>query len=160
MEQLALTCIGDNKRPAITDAMRKQAAEQLVQSMVRQHLLDEGQVEGSADDIVKATRYEQFDGYKIARELESRCHWDCDMPIAEAMEEFHGLLQAIYDDAENRWAADNPRGPEFTDGDAVKWRGQCATVHGVYERRPQCYKVRQGDMRPDSYYIAPFEEVS
>lgn len=161
MDELTLTCATGNKRPSITDAMRIQAAEQLVESMVKQRLLDAKEIEGAAADIVRATKWEQRDGYKIARELERYCHWDCDMEIAEAMEEFSGLLQGIYDAAEKQWAADNPREQAFEDGASVTWRGSPATVHGVYEYRPHCYKVRQGEMgSPTSYYVVPFEEVS
>lgn len=161
MDELTLTCAAGNRRPSITDAMRLQAAQQLVESMVKRHLLETDQVDGAAADIVKATRWEQHDGYRIARELERYSHWDCDMQIVEAMEEFSGLLQCIYDAAEKQWAADNPHEPAFDEGATVIWRGSPATVHGVYEYRPYCYKVRQGEMgSPTSYYVAPFEEVS
>ena len=161
MDQLTLVCDGDNKRPVITDAMRLQAAEQLVEDMVKSGLIEPDQITGSAADIVEATRWERYDGFKIARELERNCHWDCDMQIAEAMEGFNGLIQSIYDTAEKQWAADNPSEPAFGEGATVIWRGNPATIHGVCEYRPQSYKVRQGEMsNPTSYYVVPFEEVS
>ena len=160
-DQLALTCAARNKRPARTETMRRQAAEKLIAEMVERGLVNAADAADSVGDIVRATRWETQDGYKIARELEQSCSWDCDMQIAEALESFADTLDSIYDAAEKQWAAENPSDPAFADGMAVVWRGQPATVHGLYDYRPQCYRVRQGDMgKPTSFYIVPFEDVT
>ena len=49
--------------------------------------------------------------------------------------------------------------PLFAVGDVVRWRGADAVITG-FSPRPACYKVRQGEMRPNSWYIVPFEDVS
>lgn len=160
-DQLGLVCAGRNKRPEKTKDMRLHAAERLVQRMVESGALDGEDTEGCAADIVEATRFEIHDGYRIARELDQRFHWDCDMEIAEQLNEFSGILDDIFREAERKWAAENPREPKFSDGDSVLWRGKPATVHGVCEYYPQYYKIRQGDMKsPGSFYIVPFEDVS
>jgi len=147
------------QRPKMDDAMRKQAAMALVDDLVKKGLLDDRDLDDAADDIVKATKWDMYDGYKIARELERFAHWDCDMAIAEAMESFSGLLQGLFDAAEKKWAAENPCEPSFNIGATVRWRGAAAVVHGISKYRPQCYEVTQGVMRQCSYFVVPFEEV-
>ena len=158
-EELALVCGAGNRRPEKTPAMRREAAAVLVKWMVKAGMVTASDAEASIDDIVKATRYET-DGYRIARELEQSCCWDCDMEIAEKMDEFDGALRSIYDAVEKRWAAENPAAPAFADGDKVIWRGEPALICGTYDGRPQTYRVRQGDMgNPTSFYVVPFEDV-
>ncbi|MFZ0711379.1 MAG: hypothetical protein WAM53_15185, partial [Terrimicrobiaceae bacterium] len=142
-EQLQFICCPGNKRPTRTPEMRRQAAVRLVSEMVKTGTVESSDAEATVSDIVKATRFETFDGYKIARELEKWHHWDCDMEIAEQLGEFGGILNQIYDAAEKTWAAENPNEPKFSDGMVVMWRGKPATLHGIYEYRPQCYKVRE-----------------
>ena len=158
-EELALVCGAGNKRPEKTPAMRREAAAILVKEMVQAGMVPAYDADSSVNDIVKATRYET-DGYRIARELEQSCRWDCDMEIAEKMDEFDGALESIYRAAEKRWAAENPSIPAFGDRDEVIWRGKPALVCGIYDGRPHTYKVQQGEMGdPKSFYIVPFEDV-
>lgn len=161
MTELPLVCAGATMRPKQTSDMRLQAATELVEHMIKSGVIPDDDREICAQDIAKATRYESYDGYKIARELENLHHWECDMQIAEELEGFSRLLDRIYSAAERQWDTENPRGPKFTDGTTVIWRGKPATVHGVYEHRPQCYRVRQGEMGNEtSFYIVPFEDVT
>jgi hypothetical protein len=157
---LPLICAPGNRRPTHTDAMRLEAAQQLVERLIKSGILPPQEIDGAAEDIAKATRYEWSDGYKMAKELEDRHHWDCDMQIAEALEEFEPILERIYSAAEQQWATENPRDPVYPDGASVTWRGKPATVVGVDVRRPQCYHLRQAAMRPGSYYVVPFEDVT
>jgi hypothetical protein len=160
-DELVLVCPkSTNKRPQITEEMRRQAAEQIVAEMVTYDLLEGIDQADTVRDIVKATDYETDDGFKIARELERKCHWDCDMQIAEQLDQFGATLDMIYAAAEKVWAAENPKEPEFRDGDPVIWRGKPATVRCVHQYRPQCYEIRQGELGPNSAYIVPFEDVT
>lgn len=164
-DQLTLTCTGSiNKRPERTEEMRRQAATKVAESIFASDgasgAMSPEELAESVEDIVKATSWGMHDGYKIARELERRFHWDCDMNDAEELDGFSGALERIYDAAEKVWAAENPRDPKFSDGDAVIWRGKAATVRCVYRHRPQCYEILQGEMRQNSAYIVPFEDVT
>lgn len=147
-------------RPKVTAEMRLEAARILVADMIKSGVIPDTEPEECAEEIASATQYEQDDGYKIARNLESGFHWECNMDIAEAMSEFGGILQNIYNAAEKQWAADNPREPAFKPGDSVFWRKKPAVVEGVCKYRPQSYRLKQGDMPANSYYVAPFEEVT
>jgi len=159
-DMLPLTCRGNNKRPTKTDGMRNLAAAELVDGMIKLGSLIEADREECIRDLLKATRSYVGDGYEIARELERSCHWDCNMQIVEELDEFSSILDRIFNTAEDVWAKENPHDPLFSDGDVVIWRGQQAMVSGVYEYRPQRYKVRQGELKATSYYVVPFEDVS
>lgn len=157
-EELSLVCVGSNKRPIKTDAMRLQAAEKLVADLVRGSYLDDD--DGAADQIVKVTRWGEYDGHKIARELDIRCGWDCDLELASELDAFGEILQDIFDEVEKKWAAENPHDPQFGEGEAVVWDGKEAKVAGIWEHRPQCYKVQTKDSKEGSFYVVPFEDVS
>jgi len=161
-ESLPLVCKGSNKRPTKTEEMRRQAALELVAKMSKSGALTaDDDLEECADDIVEATQWGIGDGYEIARDLENRFHWTCCMQLAKELDQFGTILGRIYDAAEDVWAAENPREPEFASGAIVTWCGKPATIHGVYEYRPQRYRVRTDDMTsPTSYYVVPFEDVS
>jgi hypothetical protein len=139
--------------------MRKQAATELVSYMVKSGVIPDRDLEGCIDDIVYATRWNWDDGYEIGHNLKTR-GWACDMNLAEELDGFGDILVRIVNAAEDLWAAENPHEPKFSEGDTVIWHGAPATVHGIYEYRPQRYKIRQGDMKPTSYYVVPFEDVS
>jgi hypothetical protein len=140
--------------------MRRQAVETLVEHMVQYRTIEPCDAAASIEDILQATCREECDGYQIARELELSFHWDCNLDIAEHLDEFSGILRNIYETAEQQWAAENPHDPAFDVGATVIWKAKSATIVGIYGHRPQCYKVRQGEMRPNSYYVVPFEDVS
>jgi polyhydroxyalkanoate synthesis regulator phasin len=160
-ETLALTCLGNNRRPAKSIAMRQEAATKLVDQMIKGGHIEKDDQGISIANIVEATRYET-DGYKIARELENRHHWDCDMVIAEQMDRFSGILEGVYDIAEKQWAAENPSEPTFLEGESVIWRGKPAVVRGTCEYRPQCYRLQNDEIKAGSSaaFIVPFEDVS
>lgn len=161
--QLDLTCDGQNKRPSKrSDEILRAAATRLVKEMVSKGLIEQEDAEDSVAQIARASRYNDMDGYHLARELDDRYGWDCDMQMVEALDEFHWLLDAVHLEAEKKWAAENPREPKFSEGDTVQWHGEDATIHGIYDSRPQYYKVRQGEMSggPNSYYVVPFEDVT
>ena len=159
-DQLSLQCKSGNKRPSKTEEMRRLAAKQIVADMVKYGVVELADAEASVNDIVKVTRLETDDGYKIARHLEQSCCWDCDMQIAEYCDQFRTILDEIYDTAEKKWDSENPATPDFAEGAQVMWRGEVATIHGTVNHRPQCYKVRQGEMGSDtSYYVVPFEDI-
>lgn len=159
--ELKLECVqSTNKRPSKTKEMRRQAACVIAARMIKLGLIDDENE--SIEDIVEATQYAAFDdGYKIAKRLEDRHHWDCDMALAEELDGFSGELEKIHEAAEKQWAAENPHEPAFPAGAVVMWRGEPATVHGIYEYRPQCYRIRRGEMGSEnSFYIVPFEDVT
>ena len=160
-DELPLTCVAPgNRRPGTDDAMRLQAAREIAGELVRCGIVGEAEAEGSARDIFKATRNGERDGFRIARELERGCSWDCDMETAEALDGFGSALDAIHSAAEKKWAAENPALPTFSAGDTVIWRGEPATVRGEYEHRPQCYRISQGlACSEGSYYVVPYEDA-
>jgi hypothetical protein len=158
METLNLVCAGSyNKRPIKSAEMRHRAAETLVADLIKGNLLEED--DGAADQIVQVTRWGEYDGHRMARELDSRFGWDCDLGLACELDAFDGLLQDIFDAAEKQWATENPHDPQFGSGDTVVWNGTTARIDGICQYRPQCYQVQFGDMRPNSYYVVPFEDV-
>jgi len=157
--ELDLMCSKPNKRPQITEEMRMQASVKMVARMVHAGLFQKHETDGFADDICAATKRERHDGYKIARELEERHHWECDFSIADSLEEFGGILDAIHRDAEKKWAEENPMTP-LPEGSVVFWNGSLGTVHGVCPYRPHCYKFRNDETKgPESYFVVPFEDV-
>ena len=161
-EQLPLVCHGDNKRPKITDRIRRLAAEKLIDRMIKHGLLSADERDDCANDLVKVARFGASDGYHIARELDDRHHWDCDLQMAEELDDLGTMLHDIVRAEEKLWAVENPREPLFKAGDTVLWHKQPATIGGVSPYRPQCYEVHQGkfDAASGSAYIVPFEDVA
>jgi len=161
MDEFDLTCTNSrNERPRKTEAIRRQAAEELVALMVRDGAIQSKHADTSVLDIVKVTRYGADDGYRIAKALDDSCGWDCDLDMAQHLDQFQDMVSKLVERAEKQWAQFNPREPEFASGAPVIWRGKPATVSRIHEHRPQCYELLRGEMPSNSFFVVPFEDVT
>lgn len=109
------------------NAGRKVAAELLSADLVQ------GKLDEIAQDIARCgNRYD--DGYKLAKELERRCGWDCDLQIAEELDGFSSYVRSGIEAAEKAWAERNAITRPFPDGTRVRLRrGETGVITGVYE---------------------------
>jgi hypothetical protein len=129
-----------NPRPTrLTDAMKLAAAADLVADMIRNHDLEENQRDGAVRDIAQhATAH--MDGYELAKVLDDRCLWSCDLAMADALDGYSSAARKQLDIAQKAWfEAEMPTAPAAAGQRiAFKWGGQSHTgtvgevwAHGV-----------------------------
>lgn len=129
-----------NPRPTrLTDAMKLAAATDLVADMIKSHDLEENQRDGAVRDIVQhATAH--MDGYELAKVLDDRCMWSCDLGMAEALDGYSAAARKQLEIAQKAWfETEQPAQPaEAGQRIAFKWGGQQHTgtvgevwAHGV-----------------------------
>jgi hypothetical protein len=157
-DNLPLACANPNKRPRVpTDEMRRRVALQIAA-----RLKDCGPPDEVAADIIRVTRHGWHqDGYQLARDLDRTCSWECDLGVAEELDNFSGLCDLELDVAVRQWAVENPMEPPFPIGSLVKTPSQgVGTIVGVCQYSPASYRVRTPGLNEKSAWIIPFEDVS
>jgi hypothetical protein len=143
--------------------MKLFAAVRTATELAASGLIEMNMVEESAADIAKVASRHQ-DGYQIARALEDRCGWDCDLPIAEGLDGFGGLLDEEIRKACVSWVKDNDVQPPFPVGTRVsaRWGGDIitGTIGEIYAYGPAQYCIKRDGEKASSRAIANFEDVS
>lgn len=157
---IAMQCAEPNKRPAKDDIMRRRACEIMMDRLVIARMWDADDTDGAVDDLMKVTKHEDSDGYRIAQELDRQCGWDNDRDYANRLDEFWGILHDLFRKAETQWAIENTMEPKFREGDQVMWCGQAGTVCGVDRDLPFYYLIKTARCRGLSRILVPFEDVS
>jgi hypothetical protein len=152
-------------RPKFSPEIALVVAKELAAKLAHDGLIDPNQIEASADDIVKYAE-PHMDGYENARELEKWALWECDLRIAETLDEFSHLVANQIVAAEKEWAARNDIKPPLPCGARVSLpKKETGTIDRVYECGGAKYCVAiDGDPHAHSSTqrrrIVNFEDVS
>lgn len=127
--------------------------------------LDPAEVEGAAGDIVKYGQHWN-DGYELARALDKSAHWDCNLEMAEELDNFSRLYSRAMDAAEKQWAVTSDIRPPLPVETRVRLAsGECGKITGIYDHGAAKFLVAiDGDPKADtpqqSRRIVNFEDVT
>lgn len=128
-------------RPKFSAEIARAAATEIVDELIRDHLLEAGQRDDSINDLAKHGR-QHADGYEIAKTLDSYAYWDCNFEVAEILNGFGYAVDNAIRAAEKEWFARTSPQPPFPMGTRVKLsRGEVGTIDGVYEHDAAKYLV-------------------
>jgi len=154
-------------RPKLNDEMKLAAARKLVAEMVKNGTLEiEGDAELYAKDVAKhGTSW--GDGYELAKALDSHCHWDCNLMIAEALDNFASYADSEVVRAEKEWVTRCAIEPPYPLGTRVKLNrsGEAGILDEVYTHGHAKYCVKidgdpQAKAPTKSRRIVNFEDVA
>lgn len=154
----------DTRPKTVTATMRRAAAERTIAAMVGGGHLTEAEREPSVDSLA-AIGERHMDGYQIAKRLDDAYGWDCDLQMAEALDDFARHLDDELKTAEKAWFERVRPQPPFPDGTVVAFgRDGLGTIDGVYAYGPAKYEIKvDGDAQADGptrrRTIVNFEDV-
>lgn len=159
--------MSQNPRPTrLTEAMKLAAATDLVTDMIKSHDLDEGQRDGAIRDIAKHAA-QNMDGYELAKTLDDRCYWSCDLVMAEALDGYSSAARKQLDAAQKAWFEAEQPTPPVEPGQRVefKWGGKRHTgivgavyPHGVAQFTVKVDGDEAGDGASQSRAIVNWED--
>jgi hypothetical protein len=123
------------------------------------HESERESVEKHISDVLR----ENSDGYDMARELESRHHWEQDRALVDLMDEGETYQRKAYEEIMRQWIAVYGIAPSRKVGDTVgttNWhrKGQVGTIRKIYEERAE-YGVQYSDQAATSWQLLQYEEV-
>jgi hypothetical protein len=156
----------DPRPTSLTPEMRQAIAAELVSRLVKRGLLTTSEEADSLRDLSAVLKNcgPYADGYAIAKALDDR-GWECDMPLAEQLDQFSNLATHQIYAAEKAWAARARPQPPFPLGVAVAFgKNERGIITAIYEYGAAKYEIAvDGDPRsgpPDnSRRIVNFEDV-
>lgn len=142
------------------DESRLSAARIIAQDLIDDAGL-ECDIEEIAADVAKYCRY--GDGFQMAKDLE-HFGWDCDMRIAEVLDNFSSIIDREHKKFLAKFAKDNAIEPPLPVSTAVKTSRGTGIITGIYEHRPLSYLVKMdGNLKAEpptnSRSIVYFDEV-
>ncbi len=115
-----------------------------------------------SDDLVKclakAMRHE-YDGYKIARNLENYSGVDPDEELVDILSGCHSIVDDALKNAEQQWVKYREIAPKHKVGDRVRCRHGEGTVREVYADIAR-YGVNVPPQAENAYWIVEAEDVS
>lgn len=144
-----------NPRPTrLTEDMKLAAAAELVGDLIKEHHLDEQQRAGAIADIARHAS-SSMDGYEIAKTLDDRCYWSCDLEMAEALDGYSHIAHKHLAAAQLAWfEAEKPTAPaEPGQRIEFKWGGKAhtGTVDEIYAHGAAQFTVKvDGDEAADT----------
>lgn len=145
-------------RPGLTGEIKRVAATTVVDRMIKAGLIEAQDRDESINDIARVGGA-WHDGYQIARELEKRFGWDCNMEIAEGLDGFAGMVGDEIEASQKDWAARNNIQPPLPLGARIRARAWgLGTITEIYERGPAQYIIEPDD-RPGVNAIVNFEDA-
>ncbi len=148
----------------ITAAMTLAAAETVVSQLVALKLIAAEGVDARARDIVNCALVTD-DGYEIAKKLDARCSWKCNLQIAEELDAFRYLVRDELHAAEALWASENCIEPPYPVGSHVKLRtGEKGEISDISSHYAAKYLVAidgdpQAQQPTNRRYVVNFEDV-
>jgi hypothetical protein len=147
----------------LTPEMAICAARNIAEDLARDGLIDD--IEATVRDIAKHGRSHQ-DGYELAKILDARCYWDCDLATAEILDGFSSCAHREIEIAEREWASRNDITAPFPLDTAVKLHsGETGIITDIYKYGAAkfCIKI-DGDAEANSPMqarrIVNFEDVA
>jgi hypothetical protein len=144
----------------LTQEMLSRVGEKLATSLAESGRIEQGEIAGCAADIAKVGRL-HMDGYELAKTLDARCYWDCDLMMAEDLDGFSSMADAEIKAAQKAWAKRNNIEPPYPIGTRVKTRhGEIGLLDEVYPHDVAKYCVKvDGDKNKTRRSIVAFEDV-
>jgi hypothetical protein len=145
---------------ALTPEMLLSIGTELASMLAKSGHIDTDQIEASAADIAKVGR-RHIDGYELAKALDDRCYWDCNLMMADDLDAFSSLADDRIKAAQREWADRNNVQPPYPIGTKVKnKRGEVGVLDEVYSHGVAQYLVKMDDeKRPTCRSILFFEDV-
>jgi hypothetical protein len=160
-----LACTGVEARPkTATKEMHLAASERTVDLLIKNHHLTQAERDGSIESLAKACA-RHLDGYQLAKRLDDWHHWDCNLAMAEDLDNFSRYLDDELRKAELAWFERTNPVPPFATGARIAFgRNKTGTIDGIYEYGPAKYSVKvDGDPEADTESrrrsILNFEDV-
>jgi hypothetical protein len=141
-------------RPKIgTPAMKLAAAQRVVADLVKGGHLEAREVEGAAEQIAK--HGERWgDGYSLAKALDDREYWDCNLDMAETLDGFGSELDREIRAAQKAWFEAEKPEPPFAVGERIAFNSlgkqETGIIDAIYEHGVAQYTVKvDGDAEAD-----------
>lgn len=130
-------------RPRYTPEIGLAAARETVEELQKAGLLEkDDDLERCAADLAKHGR-QHMDGYEIAKALDSYCHWDCNLDMAQILDGFGWAATQLVVEAQKAWAEKNAIQPPLPIGTHVKIKsGELGTLDEVYKYGAAQYCVK------------------
>lgn len=148
----------------LTKEMTLAAATEVVAGLVEAGLLLSTAAESAAREIAEVAG-RQMDGYEIATALDRRFIWDCNLEMADELDNFAHAADGQIETAQKVWFAETHPEAAFVPGDrvAVRWGGQPATgtVDSIFPYGVAQYVVKiDGEPNPTRMAIINWEDAS
>lgn len=153
----------------MTPEIAERVARKIADDLVKNGHIEARQLEDAVHDIVKCASHNWLGGYELAKKLDDHCHWDCNLEIAEELDNFSHLVDSEITKAEKDWAERNSIQPPLPIGAQVRFD----SVHGeetgeitdIYKQGEAKYLIKvdgdAGSGAPHSYRrILNFEDVT
>lgn len=160
METAALT------RPkTLTPEMAARAAKKVAARLAHDGHIGKDEIETCASDIAECGRLYGQDGYQLAKELDDNHYWDCNLMVAETLEEFSGEARREIEAAEKVWFFETKPQPQFANGTRITVpHGETGVIDGIYEYGVGKYTVKidgdkDADTKMQSRRIVNFEDA-
>jgi len=117
----------------------------------------------SVEEHISDVLRENSDGYDMARELESRHHWEQDRALVDLMDQGEMYQRKAFEEILKQWITVYGIAPARKVGHVVgttNWhrKGQVGTIRKIYEDSAR-YGVQYPDHAPTSWQLIPYEEV-
>ena len=144
----------------LTQEMLSRVGEELAASLAKSGRIEKGEIASCAADIAKVGRL-HMDGYELAKTLDDRCGWDCDLMMAEDLDDFSSMADAEIKAAQKAWVERNGIKPPFELGTRVMTsHGETGVLDEVYPHDIAKYCVKiDGDTHKGRRIILAFEDV-
>lgn len=132
-------------RPRVATAeMKERVARSIATDLATEGHIEPSDIDQSVADLAKVAR-PHMDGYEIAKALEDRCYWDCNLAIAEILDGFGSELDSEVRKAQKDWATSNNIQPPHPNGTPITIKGfrgsETGVIEGVYEHGAAQYLV-------------------
>jgi hypothetical protein len=150
----------------LTEEMRLAAARETATDLLKARCIEPDMVEDSVRDIAKVGRGHE-DGYELAKRLDSSCYWDCDLMMAEELDNWAANCRNEIERAEKAWFEATKPEPPFPVGTRVQARNGVETITGtideIYTHGVARYCIKQdGDPEAEKSHrrwIVKWEDV-
>lgn len=146
-------------RPNFSADIAKAAAKSVAGALLMEGLIESNEVSELADAIAKHGG-RHMDGYQLAKRLDDH-GWDCDLPMAEALDGWWSSINREIDKAQKAWAERNDIQPPLPVGTRVTTNcGEKGTIDAIYTYGAAQYCVAiDGETRSGARLIVNFEDV-
>lgn len=148
----------------LTPEMAWRVSLSIVDDLIKDGHITEDTRDDAAKDIMSVTRYRDWmGGYEIAKSLDERCHWDCDLEMAEILDGFGSTASSEIGRAEAEWAARNSIIPSLPIGSRVILNTkETGEITGIYEHGAAKFLVKiDGEQgHPSSRRVVNFEDAA
>ncbi|PSH68560.1 hypothetical protein CU102_12410 [Phyllobacterium brassicacearum] len=150
------------ERPKVNDDMRLAAAVLIAEQLVQAGHVEASELEQHAADLAQYGR-DSSDGYELAKDLENRAYWDCNLDMATILDGYSSALRSEVENAQKTWAGENNIQPPLLIGTRVSIRGfdgeLQGTIDGVYAHGPAKFTVKLDGETGSCRRIINFEDA-